>query len=290
VQAIRHFIGLLFVAVACFAEAQAQTVTRDIPYATTHERQVLDVYAPVGATNLPVVFWIHGGGWQSGDKSMVALKPKAFVDADFVFVSINHRLLPDVAMDTITRDVARALGWVHKHIATYGGDPAKVLVMGHSSGGQLAALMCTDDRFARAEGFSLSMIKGCVPVDADTFDIPAIIEVAETRAKTHHLPLPTYGHRQKFGNDPAKHQDFSAVTHVARNKGIPPFLILHVAGQPDTSAQARRMAAVLEAAGIPAKVVAGRETTHARINDEIGAANDPVTTELFAFVARAVKR
>jgi acetyl esterase/lipase len=162
--------------------------------------------------------------------------------------------------------------------------------MGHSSGGQLAALMCTDDRFARAEGLPLTTIKGCVPVDADTFDIPAIIEVAETRARVHHLPLPTYGHRLKFGDDPAKHRDFSAVTHVARDKGIPPFLILHVAGHPDTTAQARRFAAVLEAAGVPAKVVAGRETTHASINDNIGAANDPVTAALFAFVAESLKR
>ena len=283
-----HFIGLLLVAVACVSEAHAQTVTRDIPYAATHERQVLDVYAPAGAKNLPVVFWIHGGGWQSGDKNMVALKPRAFMDAGFVFVSINHRLLPTVDMAAITGDVARALGWVHKNIATYGGDPDRLLVMGHSSGGQLAALMCTDDRYAKAEGFSLTMIKGCVPVDADTFDIPAIIEVAETRARVHHLPLPTYGHRQKFGNDPAKHRDFSAVTHVAGNKGIPPFLILHVADHPDTSAQAQRLAAVLEAAGISAKVVAGRETTHARINDDIGAANDPVTTALFAFAAKVI--
>ena len=80
------------------------------------------------------------------------------------------------------------------------------------------------------------------------------------------------------------------MTHVARNKGIPPFLILHIAGNPDTAAQARRMADVLEAAGISAKVVAGRETTHASINDNIGAANDPVTKELFAFVAEALKR
>src|SRR3990170_2340019 len=152
------------------------------------------------------------------------------------------------------------------------GDPTRLLVMGHSSGGQLAALMCTDDRYAKAEGFSLTIIKGCVPVDADIFDIPAIIEMAETRARVHHLPLPTYGHRQKFGDDPAKHRDFSTVTHVARNKGIPPFLILHIAGHPDTGAQARRLAAVLQAAGISAKVVPGRETTHASINDNLGAA------------------
>jgi acetyl esterase/lipase len=270
--------------------ASAQQVTRDIPYATAHQRQVLDVYAPAGAKNLPVVFWIHGGGWQTGDKSMVALKPKAFMDAGFVFVSINHRLLPAADMGAITRDVASALGWVHRNIATHGGDPTRLLVMGHSSGGQLAALMCTDDRYAKAEGWSLTMIKGCVPVDADTFDIPAIIATAETRARVHHLPMPTYGHRQKFGDDPAKHRDFSAVTHVARNKGIPPFLILHIAGHPDTGAQARRLADVLQAAGISAKVVAAPEATHASINDNIGAADDPVTKELFAFVAGALKR
>jgi len=161
--------------------------------------------------------------------------------------------------------------------------------MGHSAGGQLAALMCTDEKYVKAEGFSLTAIKGCVPVDADTFDIPAIIEVAETRARVHHLPVPTNGHRQKFGNDPAKHLDFSAVTHVAANKGIPPFLILHISGNPDTSAQARRLAAVLQAAGISAKVV-GRDTTHEGLNDAIGVPNDPVTKEVFTFVAEALKR
>ena len=285
-----RLICVLLVTVSWMSEAYAQRVTRDIPYATAHERQVLDVHAPPGAKDLPVVFWIHGGGWQTGDKSMVALKPKAFTDAGFLFVSINHRLLPTVEMDAITRDVASALGWVHKNIATHGGDPTRLLVMGHSSGGQLAALMCTDNRYAKAEGFSLTMIKGCVPVDADTFDIPAIIEVAETRARVHQLPLPTYGHRQKFGNDSAKHRDFSAVTHVAPNKGIPPFLILHIAGHPDTGAQARRLAAVLGGAGISVKVVAGRETTHASINDNLGAPNDPVTAELFAFLAKVLDR
>jgi arylformamidase len=286
---MKHVTCLLLAAIAFASTPYAQRVTRDIPYATAHERQVLDVYAPDGAKNLPVVFWIHGGGWQAGNKGMVGVKPTAFMQAGFVFVSINYRLLPTVDMGTLTSDVATALGWVHKHIGTYGGDPDRLLVMGHSAGGQLAALMCTDDKYAKAEGFSLTMIKGCVPVDADTFDIPAIIEVAETRARVHHLPLPTNGHRQKFGNDPEKHRDFSAVTHVAANKGIPPFLILHISGNADTSAQAQRMAAVLQAAGISAKVV-GRDTTHEGLNDAIGAPNDPVTTEVFAFVAEVLKR
>jgi acetyl esterase/lipase len=286
---MKQFTCLLLVAIACVSGAYAQRLTRDIPYASAHERQVLDVYAPDGAKNLPVVFWIHGGGWQAGNKSMVGVKPKAFMEAGFVFVSINYRLLPTVDMAALTSDVATALGWVHTNIATYGGDPTRLLVMGHSAGGQLAALMCTDEKYVTAEGFSLTTIKGCMPVDADTFDVPAIIEVAETRARVHHLPLPTNGHRQKFGNDPATHLDFSAVTHVAANKGIPPFLILHIAGNPDTSAQARRLADVLQAAGISARVV-GRDTTHEGLNDEIGVQGDPVTKEVFAFVTEALSR
>jgi arylformamidase len=60
-----------------------------------------------------------------------------------------------------------------------------------------------------------------VPVDGDTYDVPAIIETAETRRRVHGLPQAIYGHREKFGNEPAKHRDFSAVTHVAGDKGIP---------------------------------------------------------------------
>jgi arylformamidase len=287
---MKHLACLLLVAAASVSSAFAQQAARDIPYATAHERQVLDIYSPANARNLPVVFWIHGGGWQAGHKGLVALKPKAFNDAGFVFVSINHRLLPAVPMDAITSDVATALGWVHKNIAAHGGDPNRLLVMGHSSGGQLAALMCVDDRYAKAQGYALNLIKGCVPVDADTFDIPAIIEMAETRARVHNLPMPTFGHRQKFGNDPAKHRDFSAVTHVVKDKGIPPFLIIHIAENPDTGAQARRMNAVLQAAGITTRVLTARETTHARVNDELGAPGDPVTKELFTFVGDVLKR
>src|SRR4051812_42710072 len=150
-------ISTLLVVLIVAAEGRAQDVQRDIPYADpAHERQVLDVYSPRGAKNLPVVFWIHGGGWQTGDKKDVQLKPQAFTEKGFVFVSTNYRLLPGVDMGTIVRDVAKSLGWVHKHIAEYGGDPNRLLVMGHSAGAQLAALLCTDDRYLKAEGVPLS--------------------------------------------------------------------------------------------------------------------------------------
>ena len=165
-----------------------------------------------------MVFWIHGGGWQAGDKTDVQIKPRVFAERGFVFVSTNYRLLPKVEMEVLIRDVAKALGWVHKHIAEHGGDPKRIFVMGHSAGAQLAALICIDDRYLKAEGVSFDVLRGCVPVDGDTYDLPAIIMTAELRQMVHGLPLPIPGHRGKFGNDPKKHIDFSAVTHVGKGK------------------------------------------------------------------------
>ena len=161
--------------------------------------------------------------------------------------------------------------------------------MGHSAGAQLAALICIDDRYLKAEGLSLAIIKGCVPVDGDTYDVPAIIEVAETRWRTHGLTPAKFGHREKFGNDPTKHKDFSAVTHVAKDKGIPPFLILHVAGHPDVTAQALRMGNVLKDARVPVTVFVARETTHSRINADLGKSDDPATKAVFEFLDNARK-
>ena len=282
---------MLVLVLAVAAAADAQNVKRDIRYAGVEDqRRTLDVYAPAGAKDLPVVFWIHGGGWQVGDKSDVKLKPQAFMDKGFVFVSTNYRLLPAVDMGTIVRDIAQSFRWVQDHIAEHGGDPKRVLVGGHSAGAQLAALICTDDRYLKAEGVSFDVLKGCVPVDGDTYDVPAIIEVAETRWRVHKMPPQKFGHRVKFGDDPAKHRDFSAVNHVAKGKGIPPFLILHVAGHPDTHAQAFRLGAVLKEAGVPVRVFGARNTDHSRLNDDLGLADDPATKALYEFLAETVRK
>jgi len=285
-------IALLTVAVTLYAGAQGKLIVeRDLPYAeTANPRQRVDIYSPEGAKNLPVVFWIHGGGWQGGDRTSIQLKPQAFVDKGFVFVSTGYRLLPEVEMGTIFRDIAKSIHWVHDHVAEHGGDPNRILVMGHSAGAQLAALVCTDERYLQAEGISLAIIKGCVPVDGDTYDVPAIIETVETRRRVHGQPKLKLGHREKFGNDPAKHLDYSAVTHVAAGKGIPPFLLLYVADHPDTSAQAERLGAVIKGAGIPAKLFAAKETNHNRLNENLGLPDDPPTKALFEFALEVSRK
>ncbi len=285
----------IFLLLSLFAgtEVFAQKLHSDIPYVENgHERHVLDIYTPeeTGDKALPVMFWIHGGGWQNGDKSGVALKPKIFVERGFVFVSINHRLLPDASMDELIGDVAKSLGWVHKNIADHSGDPKRIFVGGHSSGAQLAALICIDDRYLEKEGVSFDVLKGCVPVDGDTYDIAKIITTAELRAQLYGHPLPIFGHRQKFGNDPQKHVDFSAVTHVAKGKCIPPFLILYFMGNADTRAQAQRLGDVLKAAEIPVKLHGKSDTNHVQLNDDLGKPDDSATQKLYEFLDPLVAR
>jgi arylformamidase len=110
------------------------------------------------------------------------------------------------------------------------------------------------------------------------------------RHRVHGPPQAKFGHREKFGNDPAKHRDFSAVTHVAKGKGIPPFLILHVAGHPHTTAQAQRLANVLKEAAVPVTVFGARETTHDKLNADLGLPDDPSTKALFGFLDKALKK
>src|SRR5687768_651048 len=116
-------IRTLFLAALLQLVCMAQQVERDIPYIEPkNPRQVLDVYAPAGAKSAPVVVWVHGGGWQAGDKTEIGQKPAAFSQKGFVFVAVNYRFVTKVPMESIVRDVAKSVRWVHDNIARRGGD------------------------------------------------------------------------------------------------------------------------------------------------------------------------
>ena len=163
----------------------------------------------------------------------------------------------------------------------YGGDPDTILVMGHSAGAQLAALVCTDGRYLQAEGLPLSIVKGCVPVDGDTYDVSTQIAAVEQRRKD------IYG--QKFGDEQSQ-RDLSPVTHVAKGKNIPPFLILHVANQPETKGQSQRLVKVLEDAGISASAFSAEGKNHGTINSDLGLPDDKPTEAIWEFVNRVLKK
>ena len=224
-----------------------------------------------------------------GSKNEMNHKPTAFVDKGFVFVPMNYRFVPDVKMGTIITDVAKAVGWVHKNIARYGGDPNRMFLMGHSAGAQLAAILCADASYIEQEKVPRKSIIGCVPVDGDTYDVPLQVATATARRKSQNQPPPKMGHPEKFG-DLELQRKYSAVNHIAPNKGIPPFLLLHVADHTDTTAQAYRLWAALDQTGLPAKIYGAEGTDHVKLDANIGAPDDPATKVLFEFTGEVLKK
>ena len=280
---MRIFAPCLILVLALPLAAGEPKVHRGVPYAEPkNERQMLDVYAPTKGKNLPVVVWIHGGGWRAGDKSSVQKKPQAFVDKGYVFVATNHRFFPNVTVKEMTGDIAKAIRWVHDNAKDYGGDPKSIFVMGHSSGAHLAALVCTDDRYLKAEGLPLSIIKGCVPVDVSVYDIPKRLKDGGEVA--------TATFTKTFGEKEESQRDYSPVTHIAKGKNIPPFLILHVADRPETKSQAHWLADKLKDAEISARVVAAEGTNHGTINANLGKAGDKPTQEMWAFLNASISK
>lgn len=272
---------LLSLIIASAAWGAEGDVHRNINYAQSNSpRQMLDVYSPQDAQDLPVVVWLHGGGWRIGNKLLVQRKPQAFVDQGYVFVSINYRFVPTVEIDGIATDVATAVKWVHDHIAEYGGSPKLIFVAGHSAGAHLSALVCTDESYLKKQGLSLTDIQGCIPVDTATYDTVKLIKwISAERAETY---------TNAFGKDAASQKKYSPMTYVEKGKQYPPFLLLHVASRPDATAQCNAFAQAVIEAGGQAEVVPGKGKTHATINKELGTPGDEPTQAVFAFLKKRV--
>ena len=156
----------------------------------------LDLYVPTGSGSTracPILVMIHGGGWRRGDKagpSIIGAKMRHFVGSGYIYASINYRLSPQTPQEGGIRhpvhaqDSAKALAWIHDHIAEYGGDPDQLHLMGHSAGGHLAAILGTNGRFLKAEGKDLSILKSNVLLDPAAIDIPGYLESVNERGMT----------------------------------------------------------------------------------------------------------
>jgi len=278
---MRFLVCWLFLAAVPLLAAEMK-VERDIAYVQPKaERQTLDVYAPTSGGDHPIVVWIHGGGWRQGDKRAMQEKPQAFVDKGYVFVATNYRFVPNVTVKGMTGDIATAIRWAHDHAKEFGGNPNAIFVMGHSAGAHLAALVCTDERYLKAEGLPLSIIKGCVPVDTAAYDVPMRFAQSDAAKSSQGKAI--------FGETAESHRELSPISYVGKVQAIPAFLILHVADRPDSKAQSEHFGKALQAAGISAAVVQAEGKTHGTINSELGLASDKPTQALFEFMDRQLK-
>lgn len=239
-------------------------------------RQQVDIYgSPDAVGDALLVFYIHGGGWRIGNHKLVQDKPAHFTGEGHVFASAGYRLLPEAPVETQAADLGEALRAVRAQAADYGFDPDAIVLMGHSAGAHLAALLATDPRYA---GDAFGAIRGVVLVDGAGYDVPLAIATPETEVPNIY--------RDAFGSDPARHKALSPITHVG-GRDAPDWLILHVAERATATRQAENFAAALRKAGRRVERVPLAGSTHSRINREIGTeAGAEQTQAIDAFLAR----
>ena len=251
----------------------------NLPYLAGEGRQIrqrLDIYAPAEGDNLPVILWIHGGGWRLGGKWLVDLKPRAFTAENRVLVSINYRLHPTTDFRGQAADVAAAIAWVRENIAQHGGNGRQIVLMGHSAGAHLAALVATDPSYLAAHQLTPAAVQGVILIDGAGYDIAQ--HIRETPKFVGALFTTV------FGTDPADHRAASPLLHVNSDNPLPPFLIFYVAGRQDAKSQSTRLAETLTKAGGQAELVPVAQESHATINMTLGIADKLTTRKTFEFL------
>ncbi|MBB4097201.1 alpha/beta hydrolase [Sphingomonas kyeonggiensis] len=251
--------------------ALAQSVPpHEIAYGAT-QLQKLDFHKGVSA-GAPLVVFVHGGGWKRGDKGNATGDEKVahFTGRGFAFASVNYRLVPGVTVEQQAQDVADALGYLVQHARELGFDPGKVVLMGHSAGAHLAALVATDPAYLRKAGWDLERLAGVVLLDGAAYDVPAQM------ADGPRVMGGTY--QAAFGSDPARQRVLSP-TLQAGSPNARDFLILHVQRE-DGARQSEALGRALEAAGAHVTVqgLEGRGLRgHMAINRQLGHPGYPAT-------------
>lgn len=228
--------------------------------------QVLDFYRAQGtAKPAPLVLFVHGGGWKRGSKNNAAggWKQVHYPASGYAYASINYRLVPDATVEQQAADVAAALAHLLTRADALGIDRTRVVLMGHSAGAHLVALVGTDERYLRGAGLSFADLDGVIPIDGAAYDVPAQMQDGPK------IMQDTYA--QAFGTDPARQRALSPTLQAAA-PNAPAFLIPHVQ-RADGIRQSEALAAALRSAGARAETASFEGTGlrgHGEINRSMG--------------------
>jgi arylformamidase len=236
-----------------------------------HPLQRFDLYLPPTADNAPIIFMVHGGGWHTGDKSMSSVvdnKAAHWLRKGYVLVSSNYRLIPEAGPLLQADDIALAFTTVQQQARSWGGDPTRMVLMGHSAGAHLVSLLASDSRRApNAEPLWL----GTVALDSAAFDLSPIM-------RERHYAL----YDKAFGSDPELWRAASPLQIL--QPGARPLLAVCSSRREEACRQAEAFA--VKAAGLGVKVdVLPKDLSHRQINQLLGS-DITYTAEVDAFLAR----
>ena len=243
----------------------------DIAYGS-EARQRFDVYLPAHPRRAPIIVMVHGGAWMIGNKSLpqvVENKVAHWVAQGAILVSINYRLVPQVGPGEQADDVAHALAEVQALAPAWGGDPGRVVLMGHSAGAHLVALVGASP--LRAQHAGARPWLGTVVLDSAALNLTGLMRQPHARF-----------YDRAFGTDPARWPGASPIDALAA--GAPPMLLVCSTQRPDHScAQSAAFAARANARGVRASV-SEQDLSHGEINATLGLPG-PETEAVDAFLA-----
>lgn len=250
-------------------------VLRDIAYGG-HAQQRYDVYLPPSPQRAPILVVVHGGGWRRGTKDHPGLMPNKaayWLPRGHVLVSVEYRLLPDAKPLQQAEDVARAVAAIQRAAPGWGGDPSRMVLMGHSAGAHLVALLAAKPAMLAAAGASRP--KGAVSLDSAAMDVPAMMAIPR---------IPKLYH-DAFGTDRDGWIAASPYHHLSRDSL--PLLAVCSSFRADACAQARALREKAQGSGVRIEVLP-EPLTHMEINRELGAPSD-YTGRVAAFVAELLR-
>jgi arylformamidase len=237
------------------AASPVRTVS-DVPYGE-NARQRFDVYAPPDAKSAPVIFVVHGGAWAIGDKAagrVVSNKVAHWLPKGYVVISVNYRLLPQTPPIEQARDVARALAMAQERAASWGGDRSRFILMGHSAGAHLVALISAAPSLT--QGLGVTPWLGTVLLDSAALDVVQIME-------SRHLRL----YDRAFGRLPRAWPQVSP--YHAMSKAPAPILAVCSSQRADSCPQAERFVDKALSLGAQASVLT-QNLSHMEINETLG--------------------
>jgi acetyl esterase/lipase len=243
----------------------------DLAYRTDEDadsRHKLDLYVPSGAKNYPVLMFVHGGGWKSGNKSLYVALGRTFARHGIGVAIINYRLSPKVKHPAHVEDAAKAFAWVKANIGKYGGDADNITLMGHSAGGHLVSLLAVDPTYLKAEKLEPEQIRGVISVSG-------VYEV-DPRAELY---------TPAFGTNADDCRKASPITYVSGKH--PPFLIAYADHDYETfDRQAIDFHAALEKSKSPATLLKIEHRNHISVIVSILSDTDPLNEAVRKFVLR----
>jgi arylformamidase len=243
----------------------------------TDDKQRLDFWrAPESQKNPGLIVFIHGGGWSKGDKTTGAgTKPAFYKGLGYSFASLNYRLVPNATVDQQASDIATAIAALRRDAERFGFDGNNIVIMGHSAGAHLAALVSSDTRYLDQAGVPVTSIKATILLDGAGYDVVKQMASADNRVEDMY--------QAAFTNDPATQKALSPLTHVG-GTDVGRWLFIYDDSRMDAAEQASELSNALQAAGVSSTVKAAPESTHMSINRDAGVAESYVGSAIAMFL------